>query len=253
MVGTGLAKQTTNTLPWLGHRARMLGVLFSFLCSAVLAGEPRRVTVQPGMIELRLESVPEDSDISWDARSPIGLDFRTYEKGTVFVTARATPGQFIVQSDVIEWSAKQRTKTTWIVTVGEKPVEPIDPVDPKPIDPVKPVAPIPAPGLRVMLIFESTKLSSMPKEQREILFDSEVRDWLNQNCIVGPTNVLEWRIVDPDVPMAQNSALWQNALARPRESLPWVIISDGTKNRGFEGPLPANKTAMLELLEKFKP
>ena len=114
--------------------AAVIVLTLSALAQLVAGAEPKRVTVAPGMIELRLEAVPDDSDISWEARSPLTLDYRVYEKGTVFVTARATPGQFIVSSDVIEWDAKKRTKTTWIVTVGSPP----DPgPDPRP-DPTIP-------------------------------------------------------------------------------------------------------------------
>jgi len=43
--------------------------------------------------------------------------------------------------------------------------------------------------------------------------------------------------------------IWEQAMARPRTALPWILISDGV--RGYEGPLPATITETLVLLRKF--
>lgn len=100
----------------------IMSLTFALFCAA---GEPKRVSVGPGLIELRLSSIPDDGGVTWESREPITLDYRVYENGRVFVTY-ATEGTIVVSSDVIDWTAKTRDKTTWIVTVqtGPGPVPP---------------------------------------------------------------------------------------------------------------------------------
>lgn len=117
--------------------AALVMIVFLSLAFAVFvsAGEPRRVNVGAGLIELRIDKAPVDCDITWESREPLTLDYRVYENGRVFVTY-AIEGTIVVSSDVIDWNAKTRDKTTWIVTVGKLP-GPQPPV-PVPVDPVLP-------------------------------------------------------------------------------------------------------------------
>jgi hypothetical protein len=55
-------------------------------------------------------------------------------------------------------------------------------------------------------------------------------------------------MVDQHAPVAISNPIWEKAMARPRTTVPWLIISNGVT--GYEGPLPANKAAMMELLGK---
>lgn len=118
-------------------------LLFLLICLAnwpAMAGETQRLTVRPGLVELRLPGAPAGADISWEAKEPITADFRSYESGSVLVTYLAS-GTAVFASDVIDWERRQRDRTTWIVTVeGSAPVTPVKP------DPVTPVKPDP-PGL----------------------------------------------------------------------------------------------------------
>lgn len=108
-----------------------------------IAGETQRITVRPGLVELRLPGAPAGADISWEAKDPITLDFKSYESGSVLVTYLAS-GTAIFASDVIDWEHRHRDRTTWIVTVEGS--VPVNPVKPDPVNPVNPVKPDP-PGL----------------------------------------------------------------------------------------------------------
>lgn len=136
-------------------------IVFLSLAFAVFvsAGEPRRLTANPGLIELRLASTPAECDITWESREPLTLDYRVYENGRVFVTY-AIEGTFVVSSDVIDWNAKTRDKTTWIVTIGKLPGPgPVPPVPPPTPDPVLP------PGIAID-VYRTAKDIGSPAEAK---------------------------------------------------------------------------------------
>lgn len=128
--------------------------------------------------------------------------------------------------------------------------------DPKPDDPPKPdqiPAPIPGQGLRVVILYESKAVPPIvPRGQYDAMFNGTVREWLTRNCAVSPSNVAEWRMIDPDGIVASTPEPWKTAAARPRGALPWIIISNGTTNKGFEGPVPESADALLKLLQEYK-
>jgi len=141
------------------------------------------------------------------------------------------------------------------VIIGEAPPIPPGPgpgPDPGPTpDPdVKP--PIPVAGFRFLIVEESAERSKLPAAQREILGSTVLRLALSAACAKGPDGKTpEWRIFDKDAPMGAESKLWQDAMARPRKSLPWLIMSNGVT--GFEGPLPTSGVdEVLKMVEKYK-
>lgn len=142
------------------------------------------------------------------------------------------------------------------VKVGDAPRPPPGPdvkPDPKPIDPqpkpVDPAAPIPLSGFRVLIVFETGQ--GLPAAQSSILYGKRTRDYLDQHCVKGPNGQTpEYRIYDKDVPLANESKLWRDAMARPRTSVPWLLISNGTT--GYEGPLPATVDEFIALCDKYR-
>ncbi|TXH44119.1 MAG: hypothetical protein E6Q97_33200 [Desulfurellales bacterium] len=159
------------------------------------------------------------------------------------------PGRYVV----VVLKGDEQPQQFFTKIVGLKP-EPKP--DPKPDDPPKPPpdvnpAPVKAPGLRVLIVYESSQLSIMPSTQREILFNTNLRAWMTQNC-ARDNNRPEWRIVDQNQPDIVDTAPLKAMFERPRMSLPWLVISNGTKNTGYEGVLPANADEMQRLLEAHK-
>lgn len=112
-------------------------------------------------------------------------------------------------------------------------------------------APIPAKGLHVLMLVDTSK--SLPADQQLALTSGDVRAYLNATCPVGADGqTREWRLWDASVNATNESPLWQDALARAKgKPLPWVIVSNPDKGGGFEGPLPANSAALLDLLKKY--
>ena len=133
------------------------------------------------------------------------------------------------------------------------PPVPPGPTPPVPPDPPKPdPAPIPAPGLRVLIVYETADLAKLTAGQRAILYSAKVRAHLDSVCVKGPdARTAEWRLWDQNVDASGESVLWQNAMKRARASLPWVVISNPGKG-GYEGPLPDGTEAFLTLVKKYE-
>jgi hypothetical protein len=106
--------------------------------------------------------------------------------------------------------------------------------------------------LHVLIVYESAELSKLSPVQQAILFNKDMREYLNTTCPVGPDGkTREWRIWDKDVDASAESELWQAALKRDRKSVPWIIVSNPDKGGGYEGPLPATITETMALLKKY--
>lgn len=115
---------------------KFISLLITLLLSATALGEQIVMTVPAGLVELRLPEVAAGADISWEAKQPLTLPYKgPYDNGSVIVFNAATPGQYVVTADVIDWEAKKRTKTNYIVTVEGSPPNPPQPPLPGPVVP----------------------------------------------------------------------------------------------------------------------
>lgn len=110
-------------------RRRVFGaVLIALVCLSQAAADTKTVQTSPGLIELRI-AAPAGADVSWEAKQPFDLTFKTFEGSSVAVFCWHKSGTVVLSSDVIDWDARKRDKTTWIVNVdGDSP----DPPDPDP-------------------------------------------------------------------------------------------------------------------------
>ena len=168
-------------------------------------------------------------------------------KGKVFTSV--TDGRFKVEVWCAKADGVSDIATTWLVVGDGKPVTP-DGVKPQPAAP----APIPVPGFRVLIVEEVMNRAALPTSQRLILTSvapNGVRAFCEANCVLGPDGkTREFRIYDQNVNMTKESSLWQDAMKRPRTSLPWLIVSNGTT--GYEGPLLKTAEDTVALLKKIQ-
>lgn len=138
------------------------------------------------------------------------------------------------------------------VTVGRvapTPTPDVDPVPPGPEpepepEPTPDTAPFPADGLHVLVVYESSKMNSLTPDQRAIIQGADVRAALKA---AAPER---HRFYDPDADLTYAAPVWKAAMAVPRESVPWVAISNG--RTGYSGPLDMTPAEFKALLSEFK-
>lgn len=96
-------------------------------------GQLVRSAYQPGFVELSPGAIAADADVTWIATKPADLEFREYltKSGKPVCVLHLQPGEYILVSDVIDWDARKRTRTTHVITVGDGPTP--TPIPPKPI------------------------------------------------------------------------------------------------------------------------
>jgi len=139
---------------------------------------------------------------------------------------------------------------TITIEVGKSPPTPTPTPNPPGPGPLPPStdAPIAGAGLRVLFVVESGV--GLSKELQPIVYGATVRGFLNASC-VKVDGQPDFRVVDPDAEFTDPNHRFAKALARPRASVPWLIISNGIT--GYEGPFPATETATLELVRSLMP
>lgn len=135
------------------------------------------------------------------------------------------------------------------IIAGKGPMPPPPPPPPPGPDPKPSPAPIPVIGNRCLIVYETADLAKMPAAQMQIIYSKLVRDYLNSKCVLGADGkTKEWRMWDQNVSVGAESKLWQDAMARSRTSVPWLIVSTG--NSGVEMPLPANVDETMKILKQ---
>lgn len=126
------------------------------------------------------------------------------------------------------------------VNDGVKPQPP--PTPPKPEND----APIKADGFRVLMIYEATTADKpLTGEQIAVMYGAKTRAYLDSMCI-KVNGFPQYSIVDKDKDASKLSGAFADAMKRPRQSLPWFIVSNGVT--GYEGPI----TTEADFLEKCK-
>lgn len=218
--------------------------------SGNVIGEPIIKELDPtkkvGPKSLVFSIVTEASNIEYeieDAQRNIVEPSESVDGKTLFLNL---PGKYWWTVRAIDfpkniYSTKKGTATLERVTPAPTPTP--SPT-PSPIGP----SPIEGAGLRVLFISESGE--RMPKNVEESFYSPEITTYLNANCIKVEGQP-DFRRVDPDTQFTDPNHRFAKALARPRTTTPWLIISNGVS--GYEGPFPETKTATLELLRSFTP
>lgn len=184
----------------------------------------------------------------WDVTPEESVDVVEFPSKVLF---SAPPGTYKVKLRALRTkdgaASFETARATVVIGTPAPPIPPAPPVPPTP--PPEP-APIPAAGLRVLIVWNQKEEAKMPAAQQHVLYARSVRDYLDSKCPMGPDGKQrEWRIWGDGVATDAAPKLWQDAMKRPRKSLPWILISTGVG--GYEGPLPADVDATLALLKKY--
>lgn len=239
------------SLPFRVLAAALLLLLPSF-ASAQSVKLPAEVRGDPGGWVVIVPESKDGGEVKW--KVPSGLQLVPLDKlfpgqKSAGIVVSGPKGRY----DVWAWNAKGDVASdlaVCTVVIGDSPIPPVPPgptPDPKP-DPPKPDPPSPAPiplaGFRVLVVYES----SVANSTLAIVSAKPVFDYLMAKCAKDGASA-EWRVFDKDVKLDNAKQHWKDAMARPRTTIPWVIISNGVS--GYEGPLPKTADETLALLKKY--
>lgn len=194
------------------------------------------------------EIIPLDDRSAPDWSRRFATKFTEVKDGVLLVGA---PGRYELKVTMVGPSGDDQRP--FAITKPKRVIEIEGLVDPEPgpgPGPGPNPAPIPGEGLRVLIVYESADMTKYSIETQVILAGADVREFLKKNC-VQENGQAGFRIYDADVDVTDDLPVWKGAMSRPRSSLPWVIVSNGTT--GFEGPLPNTPSEFLDLCKKYLP
>lgn len=202
--------------------------------------------VNVGLIRVQTEAKNVEVTVSDKDRDPVEVESIAPEYYEINKRGKFWVDVIAIDFDKNIYGRKQKVLTV-TGRVDPDPPEPddpdVDPDDPDDPDPPRP-PPIDVDGLHVLIVYESDQASQMKPGHREIFYSQASRSFLNS---VAGAN---WRILDKDSQFTTDSK-WNRALKRPRESLPWIIISNGVT--GYEGRLPNNLAELKGMIEIYIP
>lgn len=209
-----------------------------FVCASVSAAEPSKVRELTASSGNELRAIEAPGPGVWKlfhSDTTADLPAKLYGGGALAVLD-APPGVYVVM-----WRPLAGPWQQFEIQVGKKPVVPPKPVPPKPTP-----TPIVSEGLHCLIVEETADRARLAPGQREIILSNApdgVRGWLSIHKAAV-------RVLDQNADMAADDPVWQEAMKRPRNALPWWIVSNG--KAGFEGPLPATAAeALAKLKEVF--
>lgn len=158
----------------------------------------------------------------------------------------APPGKYQAEVICSDPQIGITTESAVLEIKGKDPPKPVDPVTPTPDPNDDPN--LDTSKLRVLIVEETADRAGLPPGQLAVLTSSKVRRALDALCM-KVDGTPEWRIFDDDSDISAESDVWQEAMAKPRSSLPWLLVSDG--KQGVSMPLPKSVDEMLGILETF--
>lgn len=186
--------------------------------------------------------------VKWDAPAAAEPDVYTFAeaKGVIYIVlARSKPGTYsvdLLKNGAGEGPPEPNGKPFVFVIPGTKP-------DPKPdVKPDPKPAPIAGDGLRVLMLYDANV--PLDSGTYSVYYGDKVSSYLNRKCPKGPDGKTpEYRIWASSVNATAESKTWRDALARPRDSSVWWIVSNG--RTGTEGVPPSDPEKALEILRQY--
>ncbi len=196
-----------------------------------------------------IESIKADTDVIGRVEGTEKAARYSVPANAGIVTTAGKQGLATLRAyGVVDGRAKRLDTITILVGPQPPPVPP-GPTPPGPIPPgpTPGPAPIPDAGFRVLIVYESSAITAA---QANVINSTIMRKYLDGKCVKGPDGkTTEYRILDKDTVMSNESSLWQKAMQRPHPNLPWIIISNG--RTGTEEPLPTTIDATMALIKKY--
>jgi hypothetical protein len=230
---------------------RALPVLFLLAFCAAASAQDAQLAVKGGGVKsvTVVESLPftvsaPPGALLYFWSVPAGVKFT--DSGESIAVTECPNGDvaFGVKTVTVDFDKKTAKTVTGSLTVRVGTLPPKPPPDP---------APIPAAGLSVLIIEETAARSTLPREQLLTMTATgagSVRDYLVTHCVKGPNGWPEWRILDKDTDMSNESKFWQDAMKLPRGAeLPWLMVTNG--KAGYSGPLPKTQAETLKILKQY--
>jgi len=179
-------------------------------------------------------------------------EFRTYKEPNLYiVTATAAGGscELIGVRSLTDLSSVSRQAITTTVTPPDPGPGPGPDPGPGP-GPTPTPSPFPGKGLRVLIVFEKSELGKLPPAQLNAVYSENVRNYLESHCVVGENGKLkDYRYYDQNDDPKNDSKVFRDAMARARTNVPWIVIGNG--DTGYEGGLPLDEKALMDLLKKY--
>jgi hypothetical protein len=168
------------------------------------------------------------------------------DKNDVLVKQDVTTNQIVKTFDIVGETPAPTPPTPGPTPPGPNPPGPTPP-GPTP-EPDK-VAPIAEPKLNVMIVEETSDRIHIPWDQIVAMQSTVWRQYVDSKSGLEPSGAHHYRLVDKDDNMAKDAKKWSDAFARPRNTTPWIIVSNG--KTGYEGPLPKNLADLMTLIQKY--
>jgi hypothetical protein len=97
-------------------------------------------------------------------------------------------------------------------------------------------------------VYEKDQQHTYTAGQMAVIQGSRFRDAVFPKLAKVGTSP-EFRCYDQNVKTEGESKIWQDAMKRPRASLPWMLVSNG--KAGYEGPLPASTDEAIKLVDQY--
>lgn len=235
-------------------RVRLSAVLLALLVPAAARAQavtlPAEVRGDAGAWVVVVPDKKDGGEVKWKVGpglSVVPIDKLFPGQKAAGVVVQGPRGRY----EVWAWCAKGDVASelaVCTVVLGDAP-----PTPPTPPGPVPPTPPGPVQGLKVLIVYESSERAALTGAQENILSGKPMRDWLVAHCSPDPAYPKGFAIWDKDVETAGMPKHWQDALARPRGGVPWVVVMDGNGAAVDGFALPANADALIAALSKYVP
>lgn len=204
------------------------------------------------MLILRSDKAIHSKDVAGSLTWIIEPQLQTFmsENGKTVILNTGLKPDVLKVMQIVSTKTGKNAYQRMSIRIGQGPQPPPGPTPPGPT-PVDPPVDPPAPktgNLKVLVVYESEDLGELPSKQIEIFTTTLIREYCDKACS-KTAGQADYRQYDDDVSVATEPEWIKKAFSEQRQSLPWIVMSNGTT--GFSGPLPGTIDETLALLKKY--